>query len=152
MRPLAFKLVLREFFEKSIILSKIDKPQWANSSLQTGLRSTGCLVEEKFHSPKLRIWQGLACKIFKGCRKKQTNSIFRHYPNWGWPPSLPPYFRQIYFWQSVDHVDLPPSPRIFDKNRDILDFEFTFSIILITFWGTGVQSEWHRVPWLGQIE
>ena len=30
-------------------------------------------------------------------------------------------------------VDLPPSPRIFDKNHDILGFEFTFSIILITF-------------------
>ena len=31
------------------------------------------------------------------------------------------------------NLDLPPSPRIFDKNRDILGFEFTFSIILITF-------------------
>ena len=25
--------------------------------------------------------------------------------------------------QSVDHVDLPPSPRIFDKNHEILGFE-----------------------------
>ena len=32
-----------------------------------------------------------------------------------------------------DHVDIPPSPRIFDKNHEILDFEFTLSIILITF-------------------
>ena len=32
-----------------------------------------------------------------------------------------------------DHVDLPLSPRIFDKNHDILGFELTFSIILITF-------------------
>ena len=38
-------------------------------------------------------------------------------------PSLLPYFWQIYFWQSVAHVDLPPSPRIFDKNHEILGFE-----------------------------
>ena len=54
--------------------------------------------------------------------------------------------------QSVDHVDLPPSLRIFDKNHENLGFEFTFSIILITFWGSGVQTERHRVSWLGQIE
>ena len=29
----------------------------------------------------------------------------------------------LYFWKSVDHVDLPPSPRIFDKNHEILGFE-----------------------------
>ena len=49
-------------------------------------------------------------------------------------------------------VDLPPFHPIFDKNHDILGFAFTFSIILITFWGSGVQSERHRVSWLGQIE
>ena len=64
----------------------------------------------------------------------------------------PPYFWQIYPWQRVDHVDLPTSPRIFDKNHEILGFEFTFSIILIAFWESGVQTERHRVPWLGQIE
>ena len=38
--------------------------------------------------------------------------------------SLPPtLFLTNLFWQSVDHVDLPPSPRIFDKNREILGFE-----------------------------
>ena len=36
---------------------------------------------------------------------------------------LLPYFWQIYFWQSIDGVDLPPSPRIFDKNLEILGFE-----------------------------
>ena len=36
---------------------------------------------------------------------------------------LTPYFWQIYFWHCVDHVDLPPSPRIFDKNHEILGFE-----------------------------
>ena len=36
------------------------------------------------------------------------------------PPTL---FLQIYFWQSDDHVDLPPSLRIFDKNQEILGFE-----------------------------
>ena len=54
---------------------------------------------------------------------KKKQYIYRHYPNWGWPPSLLPYFWQIYFWHSVDHVDLPPSPRIFDKNHEILGFE-----------------------------
>ena len=38
-------------------------------------------------------------------------------------PFLLPYFWQIYFWQSVDHVDLPPSPRIFDIDHEILGFE-----------------------------
>ena len=59
----------------------------------------------------------------KGCRQKKKQYIYRHCPNWWWPPSLLPYFWQIYFWQSVDHVDLPPSPRIFDKNHEILGFE-----------------------------
>ena len=31
---------------------------------------------------------------------------------------LPP-FLLTYFWQSDDHVDLPPSPRIFDKNHNV---------------------------------
>ena len=45
----------------------------------------------------------------KGCRQKQTNSIFKDIIQIEVdPPSLPPYFWQIYFWQSVDHVDLPP--------------------------------------------
>ena len=57
-------------------------------------------------------------------------------------------------WSVLQHydVDLPPSPRFFDKNYAILGFEFTFSIFLITFWESGVQTERHRVPWLGQIE
>ena len=38
-------------------------------------------------------------------------------------PLPPPYFWQIYFWQSVDHVDLPPSPRIFDKIYEIFSCE-----------------------------
>ena len=59
----------------------------------------------------------------RGAIKKKTQYIYRHCPNWWWPPSLLPYFWQIYFWQSVDHVDLPPSPRIFDKNHEILGFE-----------------------------
>ena len=58
-----------------------------------------------------------------GVPSEKTQYIYRHYPNWGWPPSLPPYFWQIYFWQSVDHVDLPPSPRIFDKKHEILGCE-----------------------------
>ena len=37
------------------------------------------------------------------------------------PPIL--FFWQIYFWQSVDHVDLPASPSILDKNHEILGFE-----------------------------
>ena len=36
---------------------------------------------------------------------------------------------------------LPNSPRIFDKNHDILGFAFTFSIILITFWGSRVRQK-----------
>ena len=55
--------------------------------------------------------------------KTNKQYICRHYPNWGWPPSLPSYFWQIHFWHSVDHVDLPPSPRIFDKNHEILGFK-----------------------------
>ena len=47
---------------------------------------------------------------------------------------------------------LPLPTKFFDKNHDILGFEFTFTISLITFWGSGVQTERHRVPWLGQIE
>ena len=59
----------------------------------------------------------------RGAVKKKKQYIYRHCPNWWWPPSLLPYFWQIYFWQSVAHVDLPPSPRIFDKNHEILGFE-----------------------------
>ena len=47
------------------------------------------------------------------CNWKQY--IYRHYPNWGWPHSLLPYFWQINFWQCVDQVNLPPSTWIFDK-------------------------------------
>ena len=61
--------------------------------------------------------------VVKGCRQKKPQYIYRHYPNWGWPPSLAPYFWQMYFWHGVDHVDLPPSPIIFDKNHEILGFE-----------------------------
>ena len=64
------------------------------------------------------------------------------------PPPSHPIFDKFIFDKMFYHVDLPPFPRIFDKNHDILGFEFTFSIILIT----GVQTEIHRVPWLGQIE
>ena len=53
----------------------------------------------------------------RGNVKKKKQYICWHCPNWGGPPSLLPYFWQIYFWQSVDHVDLPPSPRILDKNK-----------------------------------
>ena len=38
-------------------------------------------------------------------------------------PSLLSYFWQIHFRHSVDYVDLPPSPRIFDKNHELLGFE-----------------------------
>ena len=33
-------------------------------------------------------------------------------------PTLLPYF-----WHCVDYVDLPPSPKIFDKNHEMLGFE-----------------------------
>ena len=58
-----------------------------------------------------------------GVTSKKKQYICWHYPNWGGPPSLLPYFWQIYFWHIVDHVDLPPSPRIFDKNHKILGFK-----------------------------
>ena len=91
----------------------------------------------------------------RGNVKKKKQYICWHCPNWSGPPSLLPYFWQIYFWHIVDHVDLPPSPRIFDKNHKILGFKtlmffltlpLTFSIIPITFWGSGVQTERHRFP------
>ena len=93
--------------------------------------------------------------IVLGVTSKKKQYICWHCPNWSGPPSLLPYFWQIYFWHIVDHVDLPPSPRIFDKNHKILGFKtlmffwtlpLTFSIIPITFWGSGVQTERHRFP------
>ena len=70
---------------------------------------------------RINLWLSWTILIRGNLKKKQY--ICGHYPNLGWPPSLLPYFWQIYFWQSVDHVDLPPSPRIFDKNHEILGFE-----------------------------
>ena len=37
--------------------------------------------------------------------------------------NFPINFWQIYFWHSIDHVDLPPSPRIFDKDHEALGLE-----------------------------
>ena len=94
-------------------------------------------------------------RTVRGNVQKKKQYICWHFPNWSGPPSLLPYFWQIYFWHIVDHVDLPPSPRIFDKNHKILGFKtlmffwtlpLTFSIIPITFWGSGVQTERHRFP------
>ena len=63
--------------------------------------------------------------MVRGNVQKKKQYIYRHYPNWGWPPSLPPYFWQIIFWQCVHHVDLPPSQWIFDKNHPLLGFKIT---------------------------
>ena len=71
--------------------------------------------------------------------KKNKQYIYRHCPNWWWPPSLLPYFWQIYFWQTLDHVDLPPSPRNFDKNHEILGFEIYivyYPYYFLRVWGT----------------
>ncbi len=78
--------------------------------------------------------------------------IYRHYPNWGWPPSLPPYFWQIYFWQSVDYVDLPPSPRIFDKNHEILGCETYIHYYPYYFLRVRVETKRQGVPCLDQIK
>ena len=71
--------------------------------------------------------------------KQKKQYIYRHCPNWWWPPSLLPYFWQIYFWQTLDHVDLPPSPRNFDKNHEILGFEIYivyYPYYFLRVWGT----------------
>ena len=58
-----------------------------------------------------------------------------------WTP-LPPTLFLTKCWSCW-----PPSlSRILDKNHDIFGFEFTLSIIITTFWGSGVQTENHRVP------
>ena len=94
-----------------------------------------CKLKLARFSAKLRIQDGAKCgnilKVYaertrrklRGNVIKNKQYIYRHYSNWGWPPSLLPYFWQIYFWQRVDPVDLPPSPRIFDRNHEILGFE-----------------------------
>ena len=68
------------------------------------------------------LYEGLK-HISLGVTSKKKQYICWHCPNWGGPPSLLPYFWQIYFWQSIDHFDLPPSTRIFDKYHEILGFE-----------------------------
>ena len=125
MRPLAFKLLPWEFFEKFIILSKMDEnnffekcvlelcrtamikprrikrsgffstePQQTNSSLQTGLRSIGCLVVEKsqysdtgWTRVKLLSPHGKALLSFLTIRieinQKITITITLSY--WNWP-------------------------------------------------------------------
>ena len=69
----------------------------------------------------LMDWQSYSLSRYRDWKQY----IYRHYPNWGWPPSLPPYFWQIIFWQCVHHVDLPPSQWIFDKNHPLLAFKIT---------------------------
>ena len=85
----------------------------------------------------------------RGNVQKKKQYIYRHYPNWGWPPSLLPYFWQIYFWHSVDHVDLPPSPRIFDKNHEILGFEtYIATIHSPQNFGISLLEVCTSLPWL----
>ena len=88
----------------------------------------------------------------RGAVQKTPQYIYRHYPYWGCPPSLPPYFWQLYFWQSVDHVDLPPSLRIFDKNHEILGCETYIHYYPYYFLRVRVETKRQRVPWLDQIE
>ena len=57
-------------------------------------------------------------------------------------PSPLPYFWQIYFWHIVDHVDLSP----LDFLTKIIKFQALKLTLSITFWGSGVQTERHRVP------
>ena len=68
-----------------------------------------CNVFSRFHicgrtTPQILnllkdIYSAPTDQWLRGAVQKQTNSIFT-YPNWGWPPSLPPYFWQIYFWHN----------------------------------------------------
>ena len=89
--------------------------------------------------PYLRRISGTSHEIFLGVTSKKKQYIYRHCPNWWWPPSLLPYFWQIYFWQTLDHVDLPPSPRNFDRNHEILGFEIYIvyhPCYFLRVWGT----------------
>ena len=69
----------------------------------------------------------------------QTNSIFKD-------------IIQIYFWHSADHVDLPPSPRIFDNHHKILGCETYIHYYPYYFLRVRVETKRQRVPWLDQFE
>ena len=62
-------------------------------------------------------WQRVISKSLRGTLKK-THSIFKDIIQI--EVELPPFhpiFDKFIFEKSFDHVDLPPSPRIFDKNH-----------------------------------
>ena len=108
------------------------------STSTTGSHEAACILT-KLSFECYEISFVLCCLKLRSNVTKKKQYIYRHYPNWGWPPSLLPYFWQIYFWHSVDHVDLPPSPRIFDKNHEILGFEIYivyYPYYFLRVWGT----------------
>ena len=64
-------------------------------------------------------------------------------------PSLLPYFWQIYFWQSVDHVDLPPSPGIFDEKSGNFRLWNLYSLLsLLLSEGQGYKQKDTESLWL----
>ena len=117
---------------------------------------------DKMFRTKKKFWQ----EIFRIKSFYQSFSYIIFF----WTKILPKFFLDHFFWTKIfqtkiflliffyDFFDKKNSREnifwttFFDKNHDILGFEFTFSIIRITFIGSGIQTERHWVPWLGQIE
>ena len=96
-------------------------------------------------------WLGLQRGLLRGNLKKNTVNL-KTLSKLRLTPSLLPKFWQIYFWQSVDHVDLPPSPRNFDKNHEILGFEiyivyYPFYFLRVRGTGRKTQSPFQWIFW-----